>query len=102
MLGIDSARNCINGARPERPSRAVSWRRTAMRDVERTEVRGGWMSAEARRLPETPHGQFQRPGSRRDRRESRETPDTGTTVGEGRRSALPLNEGSVGTDVSGP
>lgn len=41
MLGIDSARNCINGARPERPSRAVSWRRTAMRDVERTEVPGG-------------------------------------------------------------
>lgn len=41
MLGIDSARSCINGERPARPSRTVSWHLTAIPDVERTEVPGG-------------------------------------------------------------
>ena len=59
MLGTDSARSCINGQRPARPSRAVSWHLTAIRDVERTEIRGGWVSVVAQRLPAAPHGRFQ-------------------------------------------
>ena len=59
MLGTDSARSCINGQRLARPSHTVSWHLTAIRDVERTEIRGGWVSVVAQRLPAAPHGRFQ-------------------------------------------
>lgn len=59
MLGIDSAGSCINGERLARPIRAVTWHLTAMRDVKRTEIRGGWGSVVGRRLPAAPRGRFQ-------------------------------------------
>ena len=99
MLGIDSARSCIDGQRPARPSRAVSWHRTGIPDVERAEIRGGGecrgtaaASGTARPIPVTKIKRRQRGASR----------DTGTTVGEGRRSALPPNDGPAGPDVPSP